>query len=354
MASGRDAAVCSMKTHGFLLGKFMPPHAGHLLCAEVGKARCDVMTVLVCSHDAEPIDGFLRAKWMKECLSQPGYRVLHMHRDIPQAPEDHHEFWPIWRAAIAEFHPEPIDWVFGSEGYVHRLAREVGARPFPVDPERRVVPVSATAIREDLTSNWNHVPTPVQSHYQRRLVLVGAESTGKTVLSEALAAGLKSVPVPEYGRDYDAIFRHGQKWVEADFEAIAAGHKAMADTMAARGGPIIVEDTDAVQTLVWAEALLGKIQKPLVELARSAVEGKTYLLLDHATPWEDDGTRHFADPERRAWFTCRLRSWLDELGAEWKYIQGENWADRTAAAKVYLDALFAPPQRGRLLKARLS
>ncbi len=339
MAPGRDAVFDYMKTHGFLLGKFMPPHAGHLYCAEVGKARCDVMTVLVCSHDAEPIDGYLRARWMRECLSRPGYRVLHMHRDIPQAPEDHHDFWPIWRAAIAEFHPEPIDWVFGSEGYVHRLAQEVGARPFPVDPERQVVPVSATAIREDLTRNWGHVPLPVRNHYQRRLVLVGAESTGKTVLSKAMAARLKSIPIPEYGREYDAVFRHGQDWVAADFEAIMAGHKALAETMADRGGPIMVEDTDALQTLVWAEALLGKVHKPLVDWARSAVAGKTYLLLDHATPWQDDGTRHFADPVRRAWFTRRLRFWLDELGAEWKSIEGENWAKRTAAAYACLDTL---------------
>ncbi len=339
MATGRDAGSDDMKTHGFLLGKFMPPHAGHLYCAEVGKARCDVMTVLVCSHDAEPIDGYLRADWMRECLSRPGYRVLHMHRDIPQAPEDNPNFWPIWRAAIMEFHPEPIDWVFGSEGYVHRLAQEVDARPFPVDPERRIVPVSATAIREDPKTNWSHIPVPVRSHYQRRLVLVGAESTGKTVLSEALAARLKNVPIPEYGRNYDAVFRHGQGWVVADFEAIMAGHKALADTMAARGGPIMIEDTDALQTLVWAEALLGKVHRRLVDWAHSAAIGKTYLLLDHATPWEDDGTRYFPDSVRRAWFTRRLRFWLDELGAEWKGIEGEDWAERTAAANDRLDAL---------------
>lgn len=333
-----------MKTHGFLLGKFMPPHAGHLYCAEVGKARCDVMTVLVCSRDAEPIDGYLRAQWMRECLSRPSYRVLHMHRDIPQEPEDHEDFWPIWRAAIAEFHPEPIDWVFGSEGYVHRLASEIGAQPFPVDPKRQVVPVSATEIRENLTSHWNHVPVPVRSHFQHRLVLLGAESTGKTVLSEALAARLKSVPIPEYGRDYDAVFRHGQDWVTSDFEAIMAGHKALADTMAERGGPIVVEDTDALQTLVWAEALLGEVHNPLLDWARSAVEGKTYLLLDDAVPWKDDGTRHFADPGRRAWFTARLRSWLDELGADWKCIEGDDWVERTAAAYIHLDRLSRLPK----------
>ena len=341
-----------MTTRGFLLGKFMPPHAGHLYCADVGKARCDLMTVLVCSHDAEPIDGHLRAKWMRACLPQPGYRVLHMHRDIPQVPEDHPDFWLIWRAAIAEFHPEPIDWVFGSEGYVHRLAREVGARPFPVDPARQVVPVSATVIRDDPWSNWDHVPGPVRGHYQRHLVLVGAESTGKTVLAEALAARLVSVPIPEYGRDYDAVFRHGQDWVAADFEAIMEGHRALAETISARGGPIVVEDTDAVQTLVWAEALLGNVAESLVERARAVVSGKTYLLLDHATPWHDDGTRHFADPARRAWFTGRLRAWLDAFGAHWQRIEGADWAARTAAANARLDALNAQsapsiPRRGR-------
>lgn len=330
-----------MTTRGFLLGKFMPPHAGHLYCADVGKARCDVMTVLVCSHDAEPINGHLRAEWMRACLSQAGYRVLHMHRDIPQAPEDHPDFWPIWRAAIAEFHPEPIDWVFGSEGYVHRLAREVGARPFPVDPERHVVPVSATLIRENPWRNWGYVPGPVRGHYQRRIVLVGAESTGKTQLAEALAIRSESIAIPEYGRDYDALFRHGQVWVTEDFEAIMAGHRALADTIAARGGPIVIEDTDAVQTLVWAEALLGNVPEALVNKARAAVLGKSYLLLDHATPWRDDGTRHFADPARRAWFTGRLHEWLDAFGAQWQHIEGADWALRTAAANARLDALNA-------------
>ncbi|WP_433990399.1 AAA family ATPase [Sulfitobacter sp. TBRI5] len=299
------------------------------------------MTVLVCSHDAEPIDGYLRANWMRECLPQAGYRVLHMHRDIPQAPEDHPDFWPIWRDAIAEFHPEPIDWVFGSEEYIHRLARELRARPFPVDPDREVVPVSATAIRVNSWSYWDYVPSPVRGYCQRRLVLVGAESTGKTALSEVLATRLNSVPIPEYGREYDAIFRHGQSWLLSDFEEIMAGHKALADTMAKRGGPVVIEDTDAVQTLVWAEVLLGKVTETLVNQARTAVAGKSYLLLDHQTPWHDDGTRYFADTTRRAFFTQRLSEWLNTFKADWQLIQGEDWAARTAAASARLDAVDA-------------
>ena len=84
---------------GFILGKFMPPHAGHLFACQVARQRVDELTVLVCSHDAEPIPGTLRAQWMRDSLPYPGIHIIHMHRDIPQVPEDHPDFWNIWKAA---------------------------------------------------------------------------------------------------------------------------------------------------------------------------------------------------------------------------------------------------------------
>ena len=173
---------------GFLLGKFMPPHAGHLFLCEVARARVDQLTVLLCSHDAEPIPGDLRAAWMADSLRGTGVRLCHMHRDIPQEPSEHPDFWPIWKAAIAEYHPEPIDWVFGSESYVVPLANTLDARPFIVDLERRAVPVSASVIRADPGAHWAHVPPPVRGYFQRRVTLLGPESAGKTTLAARLAS----------------------------------------------------------------------------------------------------------------------------------------------------------------------
>lgn len=329
-----------MTTHGFFLGKFMPVHAGHLLCAEVGKARCDVMTVLVCSTDSEPIDGEIRAQWVRDCLPQKGYRVIHMHRDIPQEPDDHPDFWAIWRAAIKEHHPEPIDWVFGSDDYVKRLASEVGARPFLVDQDRKAVPVSATKIRNAPQQHWDQIPAPVRPYYQRRLVLLGAESTGKSVMSHALAKRLNTVPIPEYGRDYDVLFRPSE-WRAEHLYDIIAGHKALADSMAKRDGPIVIEDTDAVQTLVWTEALLGDAPPEMIDLARQAIAGKIYLLLDHSTKWHDDGVRYFPDQEKRAFFTERLAHWLNAFGADWTLISGSDRNARQAAGHARLDAFLS-------------
>ena len=158
-----------MIRRGFILGKFMPPHAEHLYACTFGAAQVDLMTVLVCSTDAEPIPGSLRFQWMTEALAGTGIRVLHMHRDIPQEPRDHPDFWPIWQAVIREFHPEPIDWVFGSKTYVTPLAEWLGAQPCIVDLDRRKYPVSGTAIREDPAAHWEFIPDPVRPYFQDRV-----------------------------------------------------------------------------------------------------------------------------------------------------------------------------------------
>ena len=214
---------------GFVLGKFLPPHAGHVFLCDSAAAMVDEMSVLLCSTDAEPIDGGLRRRWLTELL--PQCRILHMHRDIPQTPEDHEDFWAIWRAAIAEFHPEPIARVFGAETYVFRLAQELNATPVLIDPARSIFPVSSSSVRADPAGNWRFVPGPVRPHFQTRICLLGPESSGKSTLAGLLADRFGATAMPEYGRDYDACYRQGTGWSGEDFIALAETHRATLTTI---------------------------------------------------------------------------------------------------------------------------
>jgi cytidyltransferase-like protein len=78
-------------TTGFLLGKFLPPHRGHQYLIEFARAYVDRLAVLVCSIAREPIPGALRYQWM--CESFPGVTLVHHTDEIPQAPEEHAQFW---------------------------------------------------------------------------------------------------------------------------------------------------------------------------------------------------------------------------------------------------------------------
>jgi HTH-type transcriptional regulator, transcriptional repressor of NAD biosynthesis genes len=320
---------------GFLLGKFLPPHTGHVFLCDSAVDMVDEMSVLLCSTDAEPIEGELRQKWLKDLL--PRCRILHMHRDIPQAPEDHPEFWPIWKSAIAEFHPEPIDRVFGSEPYVFRLAEELNATPVLLDPERSIFPISGSDVRADPGGNWSFLPGIVRPYFQKRICLLGPESSGKSTLGGILVERFRATLMPEYGRDYDAYYRQGAGWCENDFIALAETHRAIRRAMASNANPLIIEDTDAVQTAVWAEMLLGRCPQKLEDLIANTDLADLYILLSPEPNWVNDGTRYSGNQAIRDWFFDACKRHLLDTGATFVEISGTNWQARTATATTFIN-----------------
>ncbi len=326
-----------MPTRGFLLGKFMPLHAGHVFLCDVASNLVDELTVLVCTRDCEPIEGILRADWVRRSVRN-NVRVVHMHRDVPQEPGDHPDFWSIWAGLVAEHHPAPIDVVFGSEDYVLKLAEVVGARPFIVDRDRQHVPISATRIRTDPVSHWAYVPPAVRPYYQKRICLLGPESVGKTTMAQTLAAHFQTLVVPEYGREYDALYRGGVGWSAEDFVAIVRGHIALRKEICGRAGPICIEDTDLIQTMAWAIYLLGDLPDALADMVQDWSPADRYLLLSPDVPWVDDGTRYAPDVDERAAFFDCLCGMLERYDLRFDVITGADWALRTDQAISLIEA----------------
>jgi NadR type nicotinamide-nucleotide adenylyltransferase len=328
-----------MTTRGFLPGKFLPPHAGHVALCRTAAALVDDLTVMVCALEREPVPGRLRAAWMRQLL--PGARIVQYDGDIPQAPEDHPEFWRIWREAIAEVLPEPVDRVFGSEPYILRLAAELGAEAVPVDPDRRAFPVSGTAIRSDPPGNWRHLPGPVRPWYQKRIVTFGAESTGKSTLAARLADWLGGPVVPEYGRTYEPVRPDGP-WTAEQLIELARRHEAHRAAIAPWAGPVLIEDTDPLLTAVWARMLLGA-PVPWLE-ARPRAD--LYLMLGSDVPFVQDGIRYFDDGRSRRRFHDLCEAVLADAGVRVVRLGGD-WEAREAGAREAVTQLMAEPFPGR-------
>jgi NadR type nicotinamide-nucleotide adenylyltransferase len=317
-------------TRGFLLGKFMPPHDGHVMLCDFARAYCDELTVLVCTRAGEPIDGDLRFAWMKELC--PTAQVVHFNRDVPQEPSDHPEFWAIWRAIVRDAHPEPIDYVFASEDYGKKLAAEVGAVFVPFDPLRLAAPISATQVRDNPFALWRHLPAPVRAHYAKTVCLHGPESTGKTTLALALAEHFGTVMAPEYGRTYCEVF--GNECNADDLRAIVRGHNAEDFAARRRANRILVQDTDAVMTAIWADMLLGERPADLDEVARTA---DLYLLCDIDIAWHNDGTRYtdLSPMETRRRFFDLCRAELERRHLPYLLVSG----DRETRLKLAIRAI---------------
>jgi len=318
-------------SRGFLLGKFMPPHSGHMRMCETAAAMVDELTILVCWLDGDPIPGPLRLDWMRELF--PRARVIGHGAAVPQAPGDHPDFWSIWRGIARDAHPEPIDLVFAGEDYGRRLAAELDAGFFPVP--RGSAHRSATAIRADPWRHWESLPPPVRAHFARTICLHGAESTGKTVLAERLARHFATDWVPEYGRFH--CERHGRVLAAPDLVEIARRQSAAIAVALRRCNRRLIADTDALATAAWSEMLLGEVPDAVLGHPRSDL----YLLLEDDVPWHDDGTRYFAEPQRRSAFSALCRRVLDEEGSPYATISG-SWEQRFESAVAAIERMAAP------------
>jgi HTH-type transcriptional repressor of NAD biosynthesis genes len=323
-------------SRGFVLGKFMPPHAGHEYLCAFGETYVDQLTILVCSLPDDPIPGELRHQWMQELF--PRCRVLHCAELLPQAPEDDPDnFWPIWRDVVRRYHPEPLDVVFASEPYGHRLAAETGARFVPVDPGRTVYPVSGTAVRKDPYANWQYLTAPARPFFLKRVTLIGAESTGKTTLANALAAHFDTLVAPEFGRFHTEVFGQSTTSHE-DMRHIVQGHLAGRRALERKANRVLVEDTDPVLTAIWSDTLAGG-RHPWFDAFDDYPD--LYLVCGADIPWVNDGTRYFAEPERRLTFQTACVAELERRNVPWLLLSGSVEA-RMEQAVAAIDALLRP------------
>ena len=96
----------------------------------------------------------------------------------------------------------------------------------------------------------------------KRVCFHGAESTGKSVLAEKLAAELRLPWVPEYGREYAETF--GTEFTLPDLLAIAEGHEARVRRLEGQGASLALLDTDPLMTAAWAEMLFGTVPPQLL------------------------------------------------------------------------------------------
>lgn len=327
----REASQLPQKARGMLLGKFMPPHRGHVYLADFACNYCEDVTILVCTRTCEPIRGELRYQWMRELC--PRAKVVHVTEDLPQTPEEHPEFWSIWRDVVHEHAGKHMDYVFASEMYGYKLAEVLGARYIQCDPDRDSLTVSGTAIRTDPMAYWEHIPHCVRPHYVKRVCVFGPESTGKTTLARDLARQYQTVWVSEHARPLLDV-KQGRCDPE-DIPMIVHGQVASEEALARQANRVLFCDTDVLTTTIWSRVLFGQCPQWIDDLARQRTYD-LYLLLDVDVPWVDDEQRYL--PHKRREFFDLCEQALRKDGRRYVRLSG-TWEDRFRGACEAVDAL---------------
>ncbi len=147
---------------GLIVGRFCPPHLGHSYLISRAAAQVDELVVYVNTRRTDPIAGVLRAQWLRQL--HPDVEVVQVSHDL-ETNFDDPELWERWMQLFMVHWPleSGPDAVFSSETYGDELARRFGAEHVVVDPERSVVPVSASMIRADPLDHLDRMAEPVRS-----------------------------------------------------------------------------------------------------------------------------------------------------------------------------------------------
>lgn len=330
---------------GMVLGKFLPPHAGHLYLIGCARRQVRRLVVIVERVADEPIPSTTRLEWLRALA--PDIELLHLDRLMPQEPADCADFWPRWRQTLRDLLPFAPDAVFASETYGHRLAQELGARFLPVDPARQVIPVSGSAIRADPAAHARFLSAGALAHYGlaalpsasqlvRRVAIVGPESTGKSTLSQLLAAELDTLFVPEYAQTLIAAgVINPTALTTQDLEDFARGQHASEDSLAESARRWLICDSDALTTRLYAERLFGTCPGWITTEAAERRYDLT-LLCAPDVPWRPD--LHRIDRGGRAAMFRNFAHALADLERRTVVLRGD-WQARQTQAMAALQSV---------------
>ncbi len=127
------------------------------------------------------------------------------------------------------------------------------------------------------------------------VVLMGAESTGKTTLAAALAKHYNTIWAAEYLRLF--VDKKGALPEEADVHAIARGHLDLVASLHSEAHGVLFVDTDLFTTCVYQRIYFGECPSSIERAAKRHQSG-LYLFMKPDIPWiPDPGQR--ASPEER-------------------------------------------------------
>ncbi len=304
-------------TLGFVVGKFYPPHRGHRYLIDTAQGQVDRLIVMVAHHPTQTIPGELRQAWLRE---------IHPDCEIHLVPDELEDDCEQWADFTIKHLGRAPDIVFSSEDYGPRFAGLMGARHVMIDEARSKVPISGTRIREAPLEYLDFLEPCVRAWFFRRVVVIGAESTGKTTLARRLAERFETEWVPEFGREHWERKLAGRLitdpppgWSRDEFVEIAAEQQAREEAAARRANRLLFCDTNAFATGTWFERYYQSRDSEVDAIgARDRVD--LYLLTSPDVPFVQDG---FRDGEHiRDWMDQRFEEQLRAGPTRWERIAG--------------------------------
>ncbi|GAA4308589.1 hypothetical protein GCM10023115_36800 [Pontixanthobacter gangjinensis] len=168
-----------------------------------------------------------------------------------------------------------------------------------------------------------------------KIVLFGPESTGKTTLSQDLAAHFNAPLVKEFMREYLQKVWDAEKRIcePRDIIPIAEGQMQVENRLAGEADELLICDTDLLELKVYSEAYYDGYCDPL--LLKHALNNHyhLYILTYIDVPWTPDDLRD--KPHDREGMFQRFQNALEQSNKPYIILKGDRETRlKTAVKKI--------------------
>ncbi len=274
----------------FVFGKFLPFHKGHEAMIKFAMTKCDFLSVLVCASDKEKISGRVRKNWIDTTFDRKSnIEVLvydYKEEDLISESKASMKASEDWSRIFKKLFPD-YSIVVTSEEYGKMVAGFMNIEHILFDIQRSQVNISATAVRNDIFTNWEYLPASVKPYFAIKVVLLGTESTGKSTLAEKLSKYFNCCLVFEAGRE---IIANSNNFCFEDLYLVAAEHASQIDKSILADSRLVIIDTDIHITKSYSRFIFEK-ELEISEDIYNSNKANLYLYLNNDVEYIQDGTR---------------------------------------------------------------
>ncbi|MBR9705789.1 multifunctional transcriptional regulator/nicotinamide-nucleotide adenylyltransferase/ribosylnicotinamide kinase NadR [Candidatus Pacearchaeota archaeon] len=335
------------KTIGFIGGKFLPFHLGHVYAIIAASNYVDKLYVVlsssknrdkeICERDnIKYIPAEVRLSWIGENLNNlDNIEIIHIEDD----QWDENYDWEAGANMIKAAIKKPIDYVFSSEhAYDKHFAKYYpDSKHIVIDDKRNTVTISATEMRKNIYDNWEKLPNCVKSYFTKKVVIIGTESCGKSTLTKKLAKFYNTSYAHEVGRDY--CEKYSNQLTREMFDLIALEHFMLQKKKAEQSNKILFVDSEAVITQYYLDMYFDGEKSQLVEEIIKLQDYDLAIFLEPDIKWVDDGLRFAGEENARTKNNEKLKQMFQGRNIPFISVNG-NYTDRFLKSKQLIDQLF--------------